>query len=81
MQLEKMSLKELKDLRNQINNEIGLRAHETKQSLKPGMVVTVNHPRLEGIAGQIIKVNRTRSRINFGKKGIFNVPMHMIDLV
>ena len=81
MQLSKLSLQELKDLRNQINNEIGLRAQETKQSLKPGMVVTVNHPRLVGFVGQIVKVNRTRSRINFGAKGTFNVPMTMIELV
>ena len=81
MQLEKMSLKELKDWRTRINNEIELRAHDTKQSLKPGMALTVNHPKVQGFLGKIVKVNRTRTRVDFGAKGTFNVPMTMIELV
>ena len=81
MQLEKMSLKELKDWRTRITNEIALRAHDTKKSLKPGMAVTVNHPKVVGFVGKIIKVNRTRTRVDFGAKGTFNVPMTMIEFV
>ena len=81
MQLSTMSLKELKDWRTRINNEIALRAHDTKKSLKPGMAVTVNHPKVQGFLGKIVKVNRTRTRVDFGAKGTFNVPMTMIELV
>ena len=79
MQLSTMTLKELKDWRTRINNEIELRAHDTKQSLKPGMKVTVNHPKVAGKIGRVVKVNRTRTRVDFGMS-TFNVPMTMIEI-
>lgn len=46
--------------------------------LTVGMVVRVNHPKLEGRTGKITKIKRTKCDIQFAGLGSYVVPMHIV---
>jgi len=46
--------------------------------LTEGMVVRVNHPKLEGRTGTIIKIKRTKCDIDFSPIGRYTVPMEIV---
>ena len=72
-----VTLNELKGLQKTINNLIQLK----QPALQKGQICTVDHNKTRGSIGIIKKVNRTKCKIDFGAKGIMNVPKTMIELV
>ena len=47
-------------------------------NLNEGDVVRVNHPKLEGRTGTIIKIKRTKCSIRFSALGTYDVPMNIV---
>jgi len=80
MDFKKLSTAELKEIRRELNNEIQLRAYGTINTLRPGMSIKVDHHKVMGLTGRLVKVNRTKCKVDFGAKGIFNVPKTMIEI-
>jgi hypothetical protein len=53
---------------------------EKKMSLKIGMVVKVNHPKLMGRELEVVKINRTKASLRvIGGMASYNVPVSMIE--
>ena len=73
--LEGLSLAELKELQTAISGKIS----NMQPALRAGMKCIVDHKKVRGMIGEIIKINRTRCRVEFGGTR-FNVPMSMIQL-
>ena len=86
-QLNQMSLEELRNLNSLIleviNSKKSMIAYETKQELRVGMNVRVNHPKLMGKQLRVEKVNRTKASLKVlsGGFGSYNVPLSMIEIV
>ena len=72
--LSTLTSEELRNLRNEIDTLLVSR-------LEVGLPVTVDDKKVKGWIGTIVKINRTKCRINFGSKGMWNVPKKMINLV
>ena len=72
--LSTLPSEELRNLRNEIDTLLVSR-------LEVGLPVTVDDKKVKGWIGTIVKINRTKCRINFGSKGMWNVPKKMINLV
>ena len=72
--LSTLTSEELRNLRNEIDTLLVSR-------LEVGLPVTVDDNKVKGWVGTIVKINRTKCRINFGSKGMWNVPKKMINLV
>jgi transcription antitermination factor NusG len=83
-ELSKLSVEELRNI-NQI--VIGLiKAKRTVESLqnkvglKVGMVVKVNHPKLQGRELEVTKINRTKANLRVvGGFASYNVPVSLIQ--
>jgi hypothetical protein len=86
-QLNNMSLEELRNLNSLIleviNSKKSMIAYETKQELRIGMNVRVNHPKLIGKQLRVEKVNRTKASLKVlsGGFGSYNVPLSIIEIV
>jgi hypothetical protein len=78
--LHRLSIQELNELKKQINTMIDLKGG-MDAILAEGLTCTVDHNKTRGFIGVIKKVNKTKCKIDFGAKGIMNVPKEMIDLV
>jgi len=79
--LEGLSLADLRQLETAISAKMAsmlpARGYRTL-AFKAGMKCIVDHKKVRGMIGEIIKVNRTRCRVEFeGTR--FNVPMSMIQ--
>ena len=75
--LYKMTLKELKELKGQVDAMIQMK----QPSLQVGQVCTVEHDKVRGLIGEIVKVNRTKCKVRFnGQTTTWNVPKNMITL-
>ena len=80
--LHTLTLEQLNELQGQIIQMIKLK----QPSLRVGMKCEVRSPKLEGLEGMIIKVNRTKCKVQFDNSGQFkkdttwNVPKDMIIL-
>jgi len=71
------TLNELKGLQKTINNLIQLK----QPTFQEGQICTVDSPRVVGMLGEIIKVNRTKCKVRFdGDCNTWNVPKSMIIL-
>ena len=53
-------------------------ALQNAATLAEGMVVRVNHPKLAGRTGTILKVKRTKCDIEFTTLGRYTVPMSIV---
>jgi len=75
--LNNMSLTELKELDKRVNVLIQLK----QPTLQVGQVCTVEHDKVRGLIGEIVKVNRTRCKVRFnGQSNTWTVPKNMITL-
>ena len=75
--LNNMSLTELKELNKRVSMLIQLQ----QPALQVGQVCTVEHDKVRGLIGEIVKVNRTKCKIRFkGQSTNWNVPKNMITL-
>ena len=78
--LHTLSLEQLTELKGQIQQMIDLKS----PSLRVGMTVEVDHPRLQGKVGKIVKVNKIKCKVVFDNSGQFsrdetwNIPHNII---
>lgn len=83
-ELSKLSVTELRNI-NQIvvqliNQKKQIESLQKKVGLSVGMVVKVNHPRLQGSELEVIKINRTKASLKLiGGYGSYNVPISLIE--
>jgi ribosomal protein S8E len=54
-------------------------ALQNAATLTEGMVVRVNHPKLEGLTGKITKIKRTKCDIEITGLGHYTVPMGIVQ--
>lgn len=73
-QLDGLGLAELRELQTAISAKMA----NMLPGLRVGMKCIVDHRKVRGQIGEIIKVNRTRCKVEFGGNR-FNVPMDMIQ--
>ena len=81
--LHTLSIQELNEIKLQVQQMIELK----QPGLKVGMKVEVDHKKVIGMIGEIIKVNRTKVKVRFDNSGqykkdsTYNVPKEMIQPV
>lgn len=83
-ELSKLSVSELRDINKIVVHLINQKKHieslQKKVGLSVGMVVKVNHPRLQGSELEVIKINRTKASLKMiGGYGSYNVPISLIE--
>ena len=75
--LNKMSLYEMQELKMQLDHMI----QQKQPTLQVGQICTVEHDKVRGLIGEIVKVNRTKCKVRFkGQSSNWNVPKNMIVL-
>jgi hypothetical protein len=82
--LSKLSVTELRNINQMvielIKQKRTIESLEKKMSLKIGMVVKVNHPKLIGRELEVVKINRTKASLRvIGGMASYNVPVAMIE--
>jgi len=82
--LSKLSVTELRNINEMvielIKQKRTMESLEKKMSLKIGMVVKVNHPKLMGRELEVVKINRTKASLRvIGGMASYNVPVAMIE--
>jgi hypothetical protein len=82
--LSKLSVTELRNINQMvielIKQKRTMESLEKKMSLKIGMVVKVNHPKLVGRELEVVKINRTKASLRvIGGMASYNVPVAMIE--
>ena len=82
--LSKLSVTELRNINQMvielIKQKRTMESLEKKMSLKIGMVVKVNHPKLMGRELEVVKINRTKASLRvIGGMASYNVPVAMIE--
>ena len=83
-QLSSLSISELRSLNEAVVNMIKFKrateASYMKRALSVGMVVKVNHPKLQGRELEVVKINRTKANLRVkGGFASYNVPVSMIE--
>jgi hypothetical protein len=83
-ELSKLSVTELRNINQMvielIKQKRTMESLEKKMSLKIGMVVKVNHPKLMGRELEVVKINRTKASLRvIGGMASYNVPVAMIE--
>lgn len=83
-ELSKMSVEELRNI-NQIVVELikskrNMESLQNKIGLRVGMLVKVNHPKLQGRELEVTKINRTKANLRVvGGFASYNVPVSLIQ--
>ena len=78
MDLSKLSVKELRELRTQVNRWMDIKGISNAMSFIVGQEVTVDHKKLRGQICEVVKVNRTKVVVDSPSMGKVSVPMSMI---
>ena len=83
-ELSKLSVTELRNINQMvielIKQKRTIESLEKKMSLRIGMTVKVNHPKLMGKELEVIKINRTKASLRIiGGMASYNVPVSMIE--
>ena len=84
-ELNKMSIEQLRELNSKVIEVIKLKKYEvaleTKDELRIGMNVSVNHPKLAGKQLVVEKINRTKAVLKvLNGFGGYTVPLSMIEI-
>ena len=83
-ELSKLSVSELRNI-NQIVVELikqkrNIESLQKKVGLSVGMIVKVNHPKLQGRELEVTKINRTKANLRVvGGFASYNVPVSLIE--
>ena len=83
-ELSNLSVAELRNI-NQIVVELikqkrNIESLQKKVGLKIGMIVKVNHPKLQGRELEVTKINRTKANLRVvGGFASYNVPVSLIE--
>lgn len=78
MDLSKLSIQELRELRSNVNQWIDIKGYTTAMSFTVGQEVTVDHKKLRGQVCEVVKINRTKVVLSSPSMGKVSVPMSMI---
>jgi len=84
-ELNQMSLDQLRSLNQMVIDVIktkkAMAGYETKQQLRVGHNVSVNHPKLAGKQCRVEKINRTKAVLKvLNGHGTYTVPLSMIEI-
>jgi len=79
MDLSKLSVKELRELRTQVNRWMDIKGISNAMSFVVGQEVTVDHNKLRGQICEVVKVNRTKVVVDSPSMGKVSVPMSMLE--
>jgi len=84
-ELNKMTIEQLRELNSKVVEVIKMKrnevAMETKDELRVGMNVSVNHPKLAGKQLVVEKINRTKAVLKvLNGFGGYTVPLSMIKI-
>lgn len=84
-ELNQMSLDQLRSLNQMVIDVIktkkAMAGYETKQQLRVGMNVSVNHPKLAGKQCRVEKINITKAVLKvLNGYGTYTVPLSMIQV-
>ena len=79
MDLSKLSISELRELRSNVNQWIDIKGQTNAMSYTIGQEVTVDHKKLRGQVCEVVKINRTKVVVNAPSMGRVSVPMSMIE--
>ena len=79
MDLSKLSISELRELRTNVNQWIDIKGQTNAMSYTIGQKVTVDHKKLRGQICEVVKINRTKVVVNAPSMGRVSVPMSMIE--
>jgi len=83
-ELSKMSVEELRNINQMvvelIKSKRTIESLEKKMGLQIGMLVKVNHPKLQGRELEVTKINRTKANLRVvGGFASYNVPVSLIQ--
>jgi len=83
-ELSKMSVEELRDINQMvvalIKSKRNMESLQNKIGLRVGMLVKVNHPKLQGRELEVTKINRTKANLRVvGGFASYNVPVSLIQ--
>lgn len=83
-ELSKLSVEELRNINQMvvelIKSKRTIESLEKKVGLKVGMLVKVNHPKLQGRELEVTKINRTKANLRVvGGFASYNVPVSLIQ--
>jgi hypothetical protein len=83
-ELSKLSVEELRNINQMvvelIKSKRTIESLEKKMGLQIGMVVKVNHPKLQGRELEVTKINRTKANLRVvGGFASYNVPVSLIQ--
>jgi len=82
--LHTLTIEQLNELKGQINQMMDLKGG-IQRTFKIGQLCEVDSPKLQGMQGEIIKVNRTKCKVRFvpfkgsNSNQTWNVPFNMIQ--
>lgn len=79
MDLSKLSISELRELRSNVNQWIDMKGQSNAMSFTIGQEVTVDHKKLRGQICEVVKINRSKVVLNSPSMGKVSVPMSMIE--
>ena len=78
MDLSKLSVKELRELRDNCTKWMDIKGIHNAMSFTIGQEVTVDHKKLRGQICEVVKINRSKVVLNSPSMGKVSVPMSMI---
>lgn len=83
-ELSKLSVEELRNINQMvvelIKSKRTIESLEKKMGLQIGMLVKVNHPKLQGRELEVTKINRTKANLRVvGGFASYNVPVSLIQ--
>jgi hypothetical protein len=83
-ELSKMSVEELRNINQMvvelIKSKRNIESLQNKIGLRVGMLVKVNHPKLQGRELEVTKINRTKANLRVvGGFASYNVPVSLIQ--
>ena len=79
MDLSKLSVKELRELRDNCTKWMDIKGIHNAMSFTIGQEVTVDHKKLRGQICEVVKINRSKVVLNSPSMGKVSVPMSMLE--
>ena len=78
-QLQKMSMDELRSMRDMFQREIEQRGQEIKYELRIGDKVKVNHSRTAGMIFNVIEIKRKKAVVKTVDGARYNVALQLLE--
>ena len=78
-QLQKMSMDELRSMRDMFQREIEQRGQEIKYELRIGDKVKVNHSRTAGMIFNVVEIKRKKAVVKTVDGARYNVALQLLE--